>query len=377
MAKKKGNGEGSIGFHKKSGLYMARYTVETATGKERKALYAKTRTEAAQKLTEALANAQKGITADAGALTVGVFVERWLEDSVRGTVRQSTYQRDESLCRVHLVPGLGKKKLKALNAAEVQRFYRAKLDSGLSSATVHKLHVVLHKALKQAVRWGLAPRNVADDVDAPKIHKEEVSPLIREEARKLLDTARGERLEALYVVAVQSGLRQGELLAIRWEDVDLEARTVQVRRTLTRNGGKLAVGPTKTSKARRTVKLTQDATEALQDHLERQLAEMDKAGDSWQENGLVFCTGKGTLINPTNLRRRSLAPLLQRAGLPPMTFHQLRHTAATILLLKNVNPKVVSEMLGHATIAITLDTYSHVLPNMQDSAVSAMEEAFS
>jgi len=159
--------------------------------------------------------------------------------------------------------------------------------------------------------------------------------------------------------------------------VDLEARTVQVRRTLTRNGGKLDVGPTKTSKGGRTVKLTRDATEALQDHLAQQLVEIDKAGEVWQENGLVFCTGKGTLINPTNLRKRSFVPLLQRAGLPPMTFHQLRHTAATILLLKNVNPKVVSEMLGHATIAITLDTYSHVLPDIQHSAVAAMEEAFS
>ena len=115
----------------------------------------------------------------------------------------------------------------------------------------------------------------------------------------------------------------------------------------------------------------------LRGHLKRQLVEIDRAGGNWQENGLVFCTGKGTLITPTNLRKRSLSPLLQRAVLPPMTFHQLRHTAATILLLKNVNPKVVSEMLGHATIAITLDTYSHVLPNMQHSAVAAMEEAFS
>ena len=137
------------------------------------------------------------------------------------------------------------------------------------------------------------------------------------------------------------------------------------------------MGPAKTAKGRRTVKLTTDATEALREHLKRQLVEIDKASDKWQENGLVFCTGKGTLINPTNLRRRSLAPLLQRACLSPMTFHQLRHTAATILLLKNVNPKLVSEMLGHATIAITLDTYSHVLPNMQHSAVAAMEEAFS
>jgi integrase len=376
VAKKRGNGEGSI-TRRKDGLYMARYTVETATGTARKTLYGKTRKEAGEKLTEALANAQKGITADAGAMTVGAFIERWLEDSVRGSVRQSTYQRDESLCRIHIVPALGKKKLKNLNAADVQRFYRAKLDSGLSSATVHKLHVILHKALGQARRWGLVPRNVADDVDLPKVHKVEVRPLTKEQARGLLETARGDRLEALYVVAVQCGLRQGELLALRWEDIDLETRTLQVRRTITRDGGKHAVGPTKTAKGRRTVRLTQDATEALQGHLERQLVEIDKAGEKWQENGLVFCTGKGTLINPTNLRRRSLTPLLQRAGLPPITFHQLRHTAATILLLKNVNPKIVSEMLGHATIAITLDTYSHVLPNMQHSAVAAMEEAFS
>src|SRR5215210_5896929 len=309
MMGKRGNGEGSI-TRRKDGLYMARYTVETATGAKRKTLYAKTRKEASEKLTVALAQAQKGITADAGALSVGAFIERWIEDSVRGSVRQSTYQRDESLCRVHIVTALGKKKLKTLSAADVQRFYRDKLDADLSSATVHKLHVLLHKALKQADRWGLVPRNVADDVDPPKVHKEEVRPLTNEQARKLLNTVQGDRLEALYVVAIQSGLRQGELLALRWEDVDLEARTVQVRRTLTRNGGKLAVGPTKTSKGRRTVKLTQDATEALRGHLERQLLEKNKAGDNWQENGLVFCTGKGTLINPTNLRKRSFAPLL-------------------------------------------------------------------
>jgi len=241
---RRGNGEGSI-TRRKDGLYMARYTVETATGTERKTLYAKTRKEASEKLTEALAQAHKGITADAGTMTVGAFIERWLEDSVRGSVRQSTYQRDESLCRVHIAPGLGKKRLKTLSAADVQRFYRDKLDAHLSSATVHKLHVILHKALKQAVRWGLVPRNVADDVAPPKVHKEEVRPLTNEQARKLLETARGDRLEALYVVAVQSGLRQGELLALRWEDVNLEARTVQVCRTITRDGGKLAIGPTR------------------------------------------------------------------------------------------------------------------------------------
>src|SRR5918997_1044393 len=241
---KRGNGEGGI-TRRKDGLYVAHYTVETATGAKRKTLYAKTRKEASERLTEALTQAQKVITTDAGAMSVGAFIERWIEDSVRGSVRQSTYQRDESLCRVHITTALGKKKLKTLSAADVQRFYRAKLDSGLSSATVHKLHVLLHKALKQAERWGLVPRNVADDVDPPKVHKEEVRPLTDEQARKLLNMVQGDRLEALYVVAVQSGLRQGEILALRWEDVDLAARVLQVRRTLTREGGKLAVGPTK------------------------------------------------------------------------------------------------------------------------------------
>jgi integrase len=148
--------------------------------------------------------------------------------------------------------------------------------------------------------------NAAGDVYPPKVYKDELTPLTREEARRLLDTVRRDRLEALYVVAVQSGLRQGELLALRWEDVDLEACTVQVRRTIARDGGKLAVAPTKTAKV--GVKLTRDATEALRDHLERQLVEIDQANDKWQENGLVFCTSKGTLINPTNLRRGGPLP---------------------------------------------------------------------
>ena len=373
---KRGNGEGSI-TRRKDGLYMARYTVETAIRAKRKAVYAKTRKEAAEKLTAAMADASKGITADGGPKTVGAFLTSWLENSVRGSIRKSTYDRNESLCRVHLIPALGRKKLKTLGAADVAGFYRSRLDSGCSAASVRKMHETLHKALKQAVRWGYMTKNPADDVDAPRVHTEEVHPLTRDEARRFLKVVRGDRLEALYVVALHTGLRQGELLALRWEDVDIGEKTLRVRRTITKDGGKLLIGPTKTAKGRRTVKLTRDAAEALREHLSRQLEEIDGLGDLFEDNGFVFCTAKGTLINPSNLRKRSFAPLLVRAGLPHMTFHQLRHTAATILLLKNVNPKIVSEMLGHASIAITLDTYSHVLPNMQDSAVAAMEEAFS
>jgi integrase len=339
-------------------------------------VYAKTRKEAAEKLTAAMADASKGITADGGPKTVGAFLMSWLENSVRGSVRKSTYDRNESLCRVHLIPSLGRKKLKTLSAADVAGFYRSRLDSGCSAASVRKMHETLHKALKQAVRWGYMTKNPANDVDTPRVHTEEVHPLTRDEARRFLKVVRGDRLEALYVVALHTGLRQGELLALRWEDVDIEEKTLTVRRTITKDGGKLLIGPTKTAKGRRTVKLTRDAAEALREHLTRQLEEIDGLGDYYQPGGLVFATMKGTLLNPSNLRKRSFAPLLVRADLPHQTFHQLRHTAATILLLKNVNPKIVSEMLGHASIAITLDTYSHVFPNMQDSAVAAMEEAF-
>ena len=373
---KRGNGEGSI-TRRKDGLYMARYTVQTATGPKRKAIYGHTRKEASKKMTAAMAEASKGLIADGGPKTLGAFLTSWLEDSVPGSVRKSTYDRNESLCRIHIVPALGRKKLKTLGAQDVAGFYRRKLDNGCTPASVRKMHETLHKALKQAVRWGYMARNPAEDVDPPKAHAEEVHPLTQDEARRLLETVRGDRLEALYVVALHTGLRQGELLALRWEDLDLEARKLQVRRTVTKDGGKLTVGQTKTAKGRRTVKLTRDAAEALRRHLTRQLEEIDRLGDYFQDDGLVFCTTKGTIINPTNLRKRSFAPLLDKAGLPHMTFHQLRHTAATILLLKNVNPKIVSEMLGHANIAITLDTYSYVLPNMQDSAVAAMEEAFS
>ena len=192
---------------------MARYTVETATGAKRETLYARTRKEAAEMLTAAMADASKGITADGGPKTVGAFLTSWLENTVRGSVRKSTYDRNESLCRVHLIPALGRKKLKTLSAADVAGFYRSRPDSGCSAASVHKMHETLHKALKQAVRWGYMTKNPADDVDAPRVHTREVTPA-RPKRRRVgsLRAVRGDRLEALYMVALHTGLRQGELL---------------------------------------------------------------------------------------------------------------------------------------------------------------------
>jgi integrase len=223
---------------------------------------------------------------------------------------------------------------------------------------------------------GLIPRNAAAGLQLPRITREEIHLLSPEEARRLLEAASGDRLETLYILAIATGLRQGELLALKWEDVDLERGVLCVRRTLTRVGGKVSIEEPKTKKSRRSVNLTTAAVEALQVHLSHQLEEMERMGSLYRPGGLVFANESGGIINPSNLRNRSFARLLKRAGLSRGTrFHDLRHTCATLLLSRNVNPKIVSEMLGHSTIAVTLDIYSHVLPTMQESAVRAMEDA--
>ncbi len=208
------------------------------------------------------------------------------------------------------------------------------------------------------------------------IQKKEIRPLSPEQARRLLEAVRGgDRLEALYVLAITTGMRQGELLGLKWEDVDLEAGTVQVRRTLsTRVGKGFSFGPPKTAKGRRSIKLPEVAKGALGRHLSAQLEEKTELKGLWEDNGLVFTTRVGTPVGRQELVARSFKPLLSKAGLPDIRFHDLRHTCATLLLGKGVHVKFVQELLGHATISITLDTYSHVLPGMGDAAAGAMDE---
>jgi integrase len=312
---------------------------------------------------------------NAGTLTVEEYLERWLKDFVRGTVRPSTFEVHRHMIQPHIVPALGRLKLKDLNSVHVRGFYREKLDSGLSAATVRKMHSVLRKALKQAVLDGLVPRNVCEAVKLPKVERKEINPLDREHTKALLEAASEDRLEALYVLAVHTGLREGELLDLKWEDVDLERSVLRLMHGLIREGSKTTLGDLKTSKSRRSVRLTRAATEALRSHLERQLEEIERMGSLYQPGGLVFATETGTLINPSNLRNRSFKPLLKRANLPDICFHDLRHTCATLLLLQGTHPKLVQELLGHATIAMTLDTYSHFLSSMGDQTVRAMEAA--
>jgi integrase len=373
MAKRRGNNEGSI-YRRKDGYWVGQYGIQTPKGIKTRYIYGKRREDVREKLAKAIANRDGGLVYDAGNMTVGEYLDRWLNDSMRNTVRRRTWERYEQFVRVHLTPGLGKIKVAKLTPAHVRGLYRDRLDSGLAPRTVLHIHRAFSKALKQAVADGLIPRNPAAPVKSPQPRQEEIRPLNREQVRALFEAASGDRLEALYVLAVTAGLRRGELQGLKWDDLDLEAGMLQVRRTLSEpKGGYIFEAPN--SGKGRSVRLTRKATAALREHRKRQLEErMQKAG-LWQEQGLVFPSGVGTPLWGGNLNR-TFKSTLRRAGLPKSTrFHNLRHTCATLLLKQGVNPKFVQELLGHADISLTLNVYGHVLPDMGDAAAGAMDAA--
>jgi integrase len=304
-------------------------------------------------------------------MSVGEYLNRWLDDSVRGTVRASTYASYEGQVRRYIISAIGRIKLGKLTPAHVQHLYREMQDRRLSARTVRYTHAVLRRAMKQAKRWGMVDRNVAEDVDPPRLKRDEIQPLDREQTRRLLEAAEGDRLHALYVVAVTAGLRPGEMLALRWSDVDLEAGTLRINRAL--SGGEFAT--TKTPRSRRKIELSNTARSALRAHRKRQLEEQMKKAGLWKDHGLVFPSTVGTPLSHRNVVR-SFKALLKRAGLPAETrLYDLRHTCATLLLNSNVHPKYVQELLGHASIAQTLDTYSHVLEGMDGGIGSVMDAA--
>jgi integrase len=373
MAKRRGNNEGSI-YRRKDGYWVGQYGIQTPKGIKTRYIYGKRREDVREKLAKAIADRDGGLVYDAGNMTVGEYLDRWLNDSVRNTVRRRTWERYEQFVRVHLTPALGKIKVAKLTPAHVRGLYRDRLDSGLAPRTVLHIHRAFSKALKQAVADGLIPRNPAAPVKPPQPRQVEIRPLNREQVRALFEAASGNRLEALYVVAVTAGLRRGELQGLKWDDLDLEAGMLQVRRTLSEPKGGYIFEAPKSGKGR-SIRLTRKATLALREHRKRQLEErMQKAG-LWQEQGLVFPSGVGTPLSGGNLNRTFKATL-QRAGLPKSTrFHDLRHTCATLLLKQGVNPKFVQELLGHADISLTLNVYSHVLPDMGDAAAGAMDAA--
>ena len=377
---KKANGEGSIYRRKVDGMYVGCITLDDG---KRKYFYSKKRQEVHDKMQAALLEKQQGTLVTAPQQTVSQYLAYWLEHNVRDAVRPRTYERYESIVRLHIVPIMGKVKLQALTPQHINTLKSKKLKEGLSPTTVSAIHDMLHKALDDAVKMGLIARNVCDVVSHARKQHKEINPLMPEQARKLLEAAKGHPQEALFVLALATGMRRGELLGLKWQDINLDKGTLQVRRMLSRlptqmgkeNGDLYVEAEPKTKSSRRNIVIAGFALEALKEHRKRQNEMKRLAGDSWEEHDYVFCKALGQHLDPGGVLVQ-LKHLLEKAGLPDRRFHDLRHSAATLLLSMGVHPKVVQEILGHSVISMTMDIYSHVLPTMQQDVMDKLNQVF-
>lgn len=379
MGNRRGHGEGSIYQRESDGKWCTSVDLGRMEGKRRrKVIYGRTRKEVAEKLKVVLREQQQGLPVIVERQTVGQFLERWLEDVARPRLRPKTYHSYAQLVRLHLAPTLGHHQLSKLAPQQVQAMMNAKLASGLSPRTVQYLRAVLRRAIGQALKWGLVSRNVVLLTDPPRVTRPEIATLTPVQARAFLDAVKGARLESLYAVALALGLRQGEALGLRWQDVDFDGGVLHVRVALQRVRGEPArlVEP-KTRQSRRTLPMPAIIVAQLRAHHDRQLTECVTAGPAWQGEhwGLVFCTATGTPLDARHVvfyfKRQ-----LRHAGLPDIRFHDLRHSCASLLLAQNVHPRVVMEILGHSTIALTMNTYSHVLPEAQRQTATLMDDLF-
>jgi integrase len=371
--KRRGHGEGSI-YQRSDGRWVAEITLE---GGKRKSFYGKSRKEAADKLNRALQEQKQGKLATGPQQKLETYLNQWLEDVHKPTLRQSSYVKYRRLLDRHILPELGHIQVQRLTPQQVQAFYARKLHEGLSESVVSTMHRVLHNALDNAVKWNLVSRNVCDLVTPPHEKKRTVQLLTLQQAQHLLGVAQGHELEGLLTVAVTTGMRHGELAALRWSDIDFGSGSVHVHRTVNRLGGYggFVESEPKTAKSNRTIVLPAFVLEKLKEHQIRQKESRLRAGAAWKDQDLVFCNRYGGFLNPDALLGRFYR-LLEKAGLPRMRLHDLRHSAATILLGMGAHPKVVQELLGHSNISMTIDTYSHMLPSMQRETMSKLNDLF-
>ena len=316
---------------------------------------------------------ETGIDAPPGRLTVAEFLQRWLTSYAKPNTAPKTYQRYEELVRIHIVPVLGEVPLSKLRPLHVQAVYREVNRKGRSARTALHCHRVLREALQHAVKWQLLSRNPADAVDAPRAERYEIPALEADEVRRLLSVAEDNRLGTLIHLAVMTGLRMGELLGLRWRDVDLEHGAIAVRQTcqwLPRQG--FIFRSPKTYRSARPVSVPDGIVERLREHRASQLEKRLAAGSAYESHDLVFANALGTPIHPNTLRDAWIK-VAAKAGLK-LRFHDLRHIHASLLLQQGVHPKVVSERLGHSAVGITLDTYSHVVPSLDAEVANRLEE---
>lgn len=350
------------------------------TGRRRRRWHSgfRTRREAERALTELLGRLDKGTYVEPSRQTLAEFVEDWLP-AIRGTIRTSTWESYAANLRAHVLPVLGSVQLQALGPAQLNRLYADLRESGrrdgrggLSPKTVRYCHTIVRRLLRDAVKWGKLTRNVADSADPPKqtARRREMKTWRADELRSFLESARDNRLYPAWLVLSTTGMRRGELLGLRWQDVELEAGRLSIRQSLVASGKyEPRFEEPKTDRGRRSIPLPPEATATLRSWRAQQAQERLQWGPAWTDSGLLFTREDGTPLHPDRFSKL-FGRHVRAVGLPRIRLHDLRHTFATLALCAGVPAKVVSEILGHASIAITLDVYSHAVPALQEDATA-------
>ncbi len=325
-------------------------------------------------LNTALSEKDQGIFVEPSSLTVDKYLTKWLEAAARPRVSRRTADGYAGLLERYIRAPLGHQRLDKLQPLDIQKVYGEMLVRGLSARVVRHTHSALHNALKQACKWGLLARNPSDLVELPKVPHKEQRVLSPDDATSFLKAAAVMPHGLIFEFALLTGMRPEEYLALQWADVDMTTGAAQIKRALVRHKKSWSFEEPKTARSRRTVFLPAPVLRRLAVHKRKQAAARLKLGAAWQAHDLVFCSEEGTPLSIPNLTYRYFRPILTKAKLPRIRLYDLRHTCATLLLMAEENPKVVSERLGHSTIVLTLDTYSHVLPTMQQQATARLEK---
>lgn len=336
-----------------------------------------TKKDAETYLSKTLTEISSGTFVESSPVTIESYLEKWLTTAARPRLRDNTYREYSGLIDRYIKPVLGGSRLSNVRPLDVQAFYSSLAEKGLSPRTIRFTHSVLASAFKQAVRWRLLAHNPCDAVELPRKAAKEMQSLTPAEAASFLKEAAIDRWFALFVLALATGLRPSEYFGLKWSDVDLEHGLITVQRSLiwrSYKSGDWYFGEPKTPRSRRRIPLPTSVVRALSEYRRRQAEGRLKAGAAYQNLDLVFATSEGQPLIRLNVIQKHFKPILKRAKLPEtLRLYDLRHTCATLLLAANENPKVVSERLGHSSITLTMDVYSHVLPDMQQGASDKLE----
>jgi integrase len=368
--KRNPHGAGSI-WRRKDGRYEARVYVPQPDGtRARKTVYGNTWEECDEKRQEHVRRARQGVPTPTRSAKLSEWLPYWLAHYVEPRRKLSTYDKYETHVRLYLIPLLGTKRLETLSVADVRRF-TTRMQSAYTAATAKEAHRVLRTALTAAVREELITRNVASLVEPPRVKQREISPWSLEETLTFLEAARRDPLYAAFVLAIAMGLRRGELVGLRWSDVDLDNRVLHVRQQVQRRRGTLYDDAPK-SRRKRVVPMPALCIAPLRWHRLRQREAFARTGTEWSEKGYVFATRNGRPVEPRNVYR-SFTRVAADAGLRVVRLHDARHGCATLLTAAGVAPRVIMEILGHSQISITMDVYTHVVHDTQREAISHMD----